>query len=84
MARPLVATDVPGCREAVIDGESGLLCRSRDADDLARCLLRFVDLPVEKRLRMGQRSRALIESEFDERRVIERYVALVERIPVAD
>jgi glycosyltransferase involved in cell wall biosynthesis len=82
IARPIIATDVPGCREVVMDGESGLLCRPRDADDLSRCLLRFVDMSAEQRLHMGLRSRALIESHFDERLVIERYVALVEgRLP---
>lgn len=83
IARPIIATDVPGCREVVINGESGLLCRPRDTEDLARSLLRFVDMPVEQRLRMGQRGRELIESHFDERRVIERYVALVEAGPAA-
>lgn len=39
MARPLIATDVPGCREVVDNGVNGLLCKVRDAFDLAEKML---------------------------------------------
>jgi len=66
MARPLIATDVPGCR-AVIDRDvSGLLCEVRSADSLAAAIRRFLDLPHEDRVAMGHAGRTKMEREFDD------------------
>lgn len=73
MARPLIATDAPGCREAVEHGVNGLLCRIRDADDLAARMREVLSLSPEASGRMGRAGRAKMEREFDERIVIERY-----------
>ena len=75
MARPLVATDVPGCREAVDDGENGILCRARDSKDLARALRLILNMSPEQRLKMGQAGRRKMASQFDEKLVIESYRA---------
>jgi len=76
-ARPVITTDAPGCRDTVLDGETGFLCRPADAPDLAEKLLRFVALAPEERRAMGQRGRAFVEQNFDERLVIGRYLAVV-------
>ncbi len=60
---PLVATDVPGCREIVRQGETGLLVPPRDPDGLASALLRLVD-DRELRRSLGARARAVVEAEF--------------------
>lgn len=68
---PLVATDVPGCREVVRDGIDGLRVLPRDAAALARAIARLQDDPaLAMKLAQAARSRAL--SEFDERIVIAR------------
>lgn len=73
MARPLIATDVPGCR-AVVDPEgSGLLCAPRDANDLAEACLRFLSLPREAQVEMGLASRRKMEREYDQQIVIDAY-----------
>jgi glycosyltransferase involved in cell wall biosynthesis len=77
MGRPVITTDVPGCRDAVIEGETGLMCRVRDAQDLAAKLMSFVALPVSERQSMGARGRAFVEQSFSERAVIDRYRHLV-------
>lgn len=62
-ARPLIATDVPGCRDIVRDGDTGLLCPPRDAAALCEAmaiLLRNAD----QRARMGARASALARGEF--------------------
>jgi len=46
MGRPVITTDAPGCRDTVLHGQTGLMCRVADADDLARCMLAFAALPV--------------------------------------
>ena len=83
MARPVITTDAPGCRDTVVDGETGFLCRPADALDLADKLLRFIAMTPEKRQAMGQRGRAFVEQNFDERLVIERYLAVVGQITSA-
>jgi len=72
-ARPVIATDSVGCRDAVDDGISGFLCRPRDAADLARQMLRLLALPAALQRDMGLAGRMKMEREFDEARVIEAY-----------
>lgn len=73
MARPLIATDVPGCR-AVVDHElSGFLCRVRSADGLAAQMERFLSLSLEAQTEMGQTGRLKMEREFDQALVVEAY-----------
>lgn len=67
--RAIVATDVPGCREAVVPGRNGLLVPPRDAGALARALEQLLGDPA-LRQRMGRESRALAEERFDERVLI--------------
>ena len=64
MGRPIITTDVPGCRETVVDGENGLLVPPRAVEPLAEAIRRFIDDPklIE---RMGQRSREIAEEKFD-------------------
>ena len=80
MGRPIVATDVPGCREVVTDGENGLLCVARDAASLAAALSRMLDLTPTARATMAERGRKKIEKEFDERVVVQRYRELIREI----
>jgi glycosyltransferase involved in cell wall biosynthesis len=72
-ARPLIATDVPGCREVIDAGRSGLLCRSADAHDLAAQMLQMLKTAPQERTRMGQAGRQKMEREFDEQLVIDAY-----------
>lgn len=73
--RPIVATDVPGCREAVVDGRNGLLVPPRDAAALAQALDRLLR-DAELRRSMGRESRTLAEQRFDERTLIARTLEL--------
>jgi len=82
IARPVITTDAPGCRDTVVDGESGFLCRVADAQDLADKLLRFIALRPEAREVMGRCGRAFVEQNFDERVVIGRYLEVVQGIDV--
>ncbi|HEV3106761.1 MAG TPA: glycosyltransferase family 4 protein [Trinickia sp.] len=73
MGRPIVATDVPGCREVVADGVTGLLCEAKSAESLAAKLVQMLEMTEEARREMGERGRAKVAAEFDEVAVIERY-----------
>ena len=80
MARPIITTDMPGCREVVEDGVNGLLCAPRDAEDLAEKLLRFAQSPQAARQEMGRQSRMKAEREFSETVVIDAYLARIDSI----
>lgn len=73
MARPTIATDVPGCRSVVDDGVSGILCPPRDAGGLAAACLRFLGLDQVDREAMGQAGRSKMEREFDDELIAHAY-----------
>lgn len=74
-ARPLVATDIRGCREIVRPEHNGLLVPPRDAGALADAVGRLLESP-ELRRRFGLAGRALVEREFTQARVVEQTLAV--------
>jgi glycosyltransferase involved in cell wall biosynthesis len=80
VGRPIVATDVPGCREVVADGVNGLLCEARNVDSLAAKLAQMLDMSDDERRAMGERGREKVAREFDERVVVERYKSLIQKL----
>ncbi len=78
-ARPLITTDVPGCREVVTDEVDGLLVPARDAMSLARAIARLQDDPALAR-RLGQAARAKAVAKFNERVVIARTLAVYDEV----
>lgn len=67
--RPLITTDVPGCREVVRHGENGLLVPARDPEALAEAIATLLKDPA-LRARMGARGREIAVQEFSEERVV--------------
>lgn len=76
MARPILTTDVPGCRETVIDGTNGMLVPPRDPVALADAMERFIAQP-ELIAQMGAQSRRIAEETFDIKVVNARLVAMM-------
>ena len=74
MGRPLIATNVPGCREVVEDGVTGFLCKSGDYLDLSAKIELMLQLPYISRRMMGIKGREKVETEFDQDIVCERYI----------
>lgn len=79
MARPVIATDVPGCRAVVEDGRTGLLCEPRSGASLAEACERLLALPAGARAAMGAEGRRKMEAEFDEAFVVARYLEAIDR-----
>lgn len=77
MGRPIITTDAVGCREVVDDGVNGLLCRPKDAADLADKMARMIAMPHSERVAMGLRGRLKVEREFDEKIVIDKYLTAI-------
>jgi glycosyltransferase involved in cell wall biosynthesis len=77
MGRPAIATDVTGCRDVVIAGETGLLCEARQADSLARACIDMLQLEHEELQAMAGRAYGLAAERFDDRIVIAIYEEVV-------
>jgi glycosyltransferase involved in cell wall biosynthesis len=77
MARPLIATDVPGCRQVVDHGVNGLLCEVRDARSLADAMLAMLRMVPAERRAMGAAGRRKVEAEYDEKIAIARYLEAI-------
>ena len=77
MAKPLIATDVPGCRQVVEHGANGLLCTVGDAGSLAAAMLEMLRLGAAARSKMGATGRARVERDFSEDRVVAAYLEAV-------
>lgn len=75
MGLPVVATRIRGCREEVIDGETGFLVEPRSAEELAGALGRLLDRPEEAR-RLGALGRDVALREYDEARILERQLSI--------
>lgn len=78
LARPMITTDVPGCRDVVEDGVAGLLCQVKDAESLADAMRRMIALTPAERQAMGRAARSRVERDYDERRVIDIYLRRIE------
>lgn len=78
MGKPIVTTNVPGCKETVVDGYNGYLCEVRNGTDLAAKMAQILELTEEELETMGRHSRRLAEDKFDEKYVIDRYFAAIE------
>ncbi|MGA9853575.1 MAG: glycosyltransferase family 4 protein [Gammaproteobacteria bacterium] len=74
--RPVVTTDVPGCRDVVVNGETGLLVAPRDSTALAAALRRLIE-DNDLRRRMGQAGRRYVETQFSTGQIIIRTTAIL-------
>lgn len=77
--RAVVTTDVPGCRDAIVPNESGLLVPPRDAAALAEAVQRLAGDPA-LRQRMGEAGRRLAERDFDIRKVVQAHLEVYEAV----
>lgn len=75
--RAIITTDIPGCREAVDNGKSGMLCKVKSTDSLYKAMKRFTELSREKRELMGKAGREKMEREFDKKKVVEETVKVI-------
>ena len=69
--RPLITSNIPGCREAVKDGISGFLCECKNTDSLLDAMMRVIMLSADERAQMGCAGRKLMEETFGKEKVVE-------------
>lgn len=78
--RPIIATNVAGCRETFDDGISGLSCLPRSAQSLIESVENFIMLPYERKIEMGFAGRLKMEKEFDRKIVIKAYLQEINKV----
>jgi glycosyltransferase involved in cell wall biosynthesis len=83
MARPLIAADVPGCRDIVEDGINGLLCEVRNAASLASAMQRMAELPGGERAAMAEAARRKVQERFSEKFVVRAYLDVLAALDAA-
>lgn len=78
MGKPILTTDVPGCREVVDGTENGMLCQPKNVTDLAAKMESFLGFSHLELCDMGQAGRNLVETHFHERYVVGQYFEALE------
>ncbi len=73
MGKPIIASNVTGCKEIVEDNVTGYLVEVKNIDDLVRKMESFINLTTQEREKMGKLSREKILKEFDEKIIIDIY-----------
>lgn len=80
IGRPIITTNVPGCRNIVDHNMNGYLCEPHNINDLAEKILQMIGLSINKRIKMSYYGRKKIEKEFDEKIVISKYLKTINEI----
>ncbi len=78
--RPVIASDISGCKEAFEERKTGYAFTPGDADDLIRAMEQFLSLSKEEQAAMGKSAREKMEREFDRNDVINAYISEVNTI----
>lgn len=78
MGKPCLTTDVPGCRDTVVDGESGYLVKPYSAEAVEGGMRRFLKLSLESLRTMGASARRRAENVFADDIVLQQYTAIID------
>lgn len=74
MCRPLITSNIHGCMEAVQDGTTGYLVEVKNADSLYEKMLEFIELPYNKKQKMGLDGRNYMKEKFDKQYVVDKTI----------
>ncbi|MCU4499507.1 glycosyltransferase family 4 protein [Acinetobacter radioresistens] len=79
LGRPIVTTDVPGCREAIENGKTGFLAQVKDEHSLANAIEKMI-INDELCLEFSRNARALAEHKFDIKQVVKTHMNIYENL----
>lgn len=77
--RAIITSNIPGCRETVEHGKSGLLCQVKDADSLLSQMRHYMEMSQEERKEMGLCGRSFVEERFEKEMVVKMTVSKIEK-----
>ncbi|MEK6477377.1 glycosyltransferase family 4 protein [Catalinimonas sp. 4WD22] len=82
LGKPIITTNTAGCKHVVDDNENGFLCEVRSSDDLAKKMLKMLELSPAERKVMGEKGRVKVRTQFDESIVISKYQEAINHLVV--
>ncbi|RYF88483.1 MAG: glycosyltransferase family 1 protein, partial [Chitinophagaceae bacterium] len=77
MQKPTITSDVTGCNDIVVDGQTGLLCKVRDAGDLFLKMQQMAAFPAAQRQQMGINARERVKTHFAKKIVVDAYLSAI-------
>ncbi len=77
MERPIITTEVPGCKETVINGINGFLVKPKSAPALAEAMEQVINLNIDELVNMGKQSYNLVKKRFSTGVVIPQYIEII-------
>lgn len=80
MSKPIITTNVPGCREIVEDSVNGFLCEPKNSFDLANKIEKMINLSEDDRIKFGNNGRKLMIENFEESKVTGEYIQIIKNI----
>lgn len=80
MGKPLIASNIPGCKEIIEEGYNGYLFEVKSVESMEEKLIQFIELDEESKEIMGKNSRRKVEKEFDRNIVINEYMKVINDI----
>lgn len=80
--RPVIATNIPGCREAIEDHSSGFLFSLGSSESLAKSIINFLELTYDRKCQMGKHARIKMEQEFDRNIVAQIYIDEIKNLTI--
>lgn len=80
MGKPIITTNVPGCKEVVDHGINGYICKVKSTLSLTHAMHKMVNLSETERQIMGQNGRKKVIEYFDEKKVIQKYQDALSKI----
>ena len=80
MGRPIITTDVPGCRNVIRNNINGFKCLPRSSKSLESSIKKFINLTYRQKVKMSLSARKLVEQKFDEKIIISKYIDIIKLI----
>ena len=78
--RPVIASDIAGCRETFDEGVSGFACKAKSAESLVDAVEKFIKLSYDKKIQMGVAGRKKVEEQFSRQIVVNTYIKEIKNI----
>lgn len=79
LGRPIITTDLAGCRDAVLDGETGLLCKPNNINQLVKAMGKIENDP-ELTIAFGERAKSLGKNLFNVDRVVDEHMKIYHKL----
>ena len=77
MGRPIITTNVPGCKNVIRNNFNGFKCLPKSSKSLQSAIKKFINLTHRQKVKMSLNARKFVEQKFDEKIVISKYINVI-------